>query len=101
MAVRARGSTGCTTSSSSTMLPDVRLEFDRSRLPELPVCVRCILRFDEVTLVPRCRTDACINVSHPTCYIQPPALTARGRCSMPTLKSHSNKRQSSPTLPIR
>jgi hypothetical protein len=57
MAVRARGSTGCTTSSSSNMLPDVRLEFDLSRFIELPVCVRCILRFDEAIL-PRCRTDA-------------------------------------------
>jgi hypothetical protein len=58
MAVRARGSTGCTTSSSSSMLPVVRFEFDRNRLIELPVCVRCTLRFDEVML-PRCRTEAC------------------------------------------
>jgi hypothetical protein len=57
MAVRARGSTGCTTSSSSNMLPDVRLEFDLSLLTELPVWVRCILRFDDAIL-PRCRTDA-------------------------------------------
>ena len=71
MAVRARGSTGCTTiSSSSAMLPDVRLEFDRSLLTELPpVCVRCILRFDEAML-PRCRTDAYINVSHHNCRFQ-------------------------------
>jgi hypothetical protein len=58
MGVRARGSTGCTTSSSSMLLPDVRFEFDRNRLTELPVCVRCILRFDEAML-PRCRTEAC------------------------------------------
>lgn len=57
MAVRARGSTGCTTSSSSDRLPDVRLEFDRSRLIELPVCERCIFRLDDVML-PRCRTEA-------------------------------------------
>ena len=37
MAVRARGSTGCTTSSSSDRLPDVKLEFDRSRLMDQPV----------------------------------------------------------------
>jgi hypothetical protein len=60
MAVRARGSTGCTTSSSSMMLPDVRFEFDRNRLTELPVCVRCILRLEEAML-PRCRTEACFS----------------------------------------
>jgi hypothetical protein len=100
MAVRARGSTGCTTiSSSSATLPDVRLEFDRRRLPEFPVCVRCILRFDEAML-PRCRTDAYIT-SVTMSVASRLRLTARGLCSMPTLKSHSNKRQSSPTLPIR
>ena len=57
MAVRARGSTGCTTSSSSTMLLALRFELDRSRLVELPVCVRCILTFDDAML-PRCRTEA-------------------------------------------
>jgi hypothetical protein len=58
MAVRARGSTGCTTSSSSSTLFEVRFEFDRSRLAVLSVRVRCIFRFDEVTLF-RCRTEAC------------------------------------------
>jgi hypothetical protein len=58
MAVRARGSTGCTTSSSSSTLLEVRFEFDRSRLAVLSVRVRCIFRFDEVTLF-RCRTEAC------------------------------------------
>lgn len=57
MAVRARGSTGCTTSSSSSRLPDVRFEFDRSRLAVLSVRVRCIFRFDEAMLL-RWRTDA-------------------------------------------
>ena len=100
MAVRARGSTGCTTSSSSDILPEVRLEFDRRRLTELPVWVRCIFRFDEVIL-PRCRTEACVHVSLVVSTLVPIQLTARGLCSMPTLKSHNNKRQSSPTLPIR
>lgn len=81
--MRARGSTGCTISSSSSTLPDVRLEFDRMRPAELSVRVRWMLRLDEVMLF-RGRTDA-----------------ARGRCSMPTLKSHNSNLQSSPTLPIR
>lgn len=57
MAVRARGSTGCTTSSSSTKLSELRFELDRSRLVELPVGVRCIFTFDDAML-PRCRTEA-------------------------------------------
>jgi hypothetical protein len=57
MAARARGSTGCTTSSSSRRLPEVRFELDRSLLALLSVRVRCIFRFDEVILL-RCRTEA-------------------------------------------
>lgn len=82
MAVRARGSTGCRTSSSSRALPDVRLELERSRPAELSVRVRCILRVVETVLL-RGRREA-----------------ARGRCSMPTLKSHNSNLVSSPTLPI-
>lgn len=63
MGVRARGSTGCTTSSSSSTLPVVRFEFERSRLTELPVCVRCIFKLDEAML-PRCRTEAWRIVSY-------------------------------------
>jgi hypothetical protein len=81
IAVRARGSTGCTTSSSSSALPDVRLEFDRMRPAELSVRVRWMLAD---AMLFRGRSEA-----------------ARGRCSIPTLKSHSNNRVSSPTLPIR
>jgi len=57
MAVRARGSTGWITSSSSSKLPDVRFEFDRNRFAVLSVRVRCTLRFDEAILL-RCRTEA-------------------------------------------
>lgn len=59
IAVRARGSTGCTTSPSSSRLPDVRLEFDRSLDAEPSVRVRCILSVDDVILL-RCLTDACL-----------------------------------------
>jgi hypothetical protein len=62
MAVRALGSTGCTTSSSSSMLPDVRFEFDRTRVLDPSVLVRCIFSVADVTLL-RCLTDACIRVS--------------------------------------
>jgi hypothetical protein len=59
--VRARGSTGWTTSSSSRRLPEVRFEFDRSLFAVLSVRVRCIFRFDEAMLL-RCRTDAWIGL---------------------------------------
>lgn len=62
IAVRARGSTSCTTSSSSIMLPDVRFELDRNRAFDPSVRVRCILSVADVTLL-RCLTDACILVS--------------------------------------
>jgi hypothetical protein len=58
MAVRARGSTGWTTSSSSSRLPEVRFESDRSRFAVLSVRVRCIFKFEEAMLL-RCRTEAC------------------------------------------
>lgn len=59
MAVRARGSTGCTTSCSPppSALPDVRLESDLSRVVELSARVRGCGTCDE--MLPRCRTDAC------------------------------------------
>lgn len=63
IAVRARGSTGCTTSSSSSVLPEVRFELERNRLAELSVRVRCIFRFAEVILL-RWRTEAWIHVRH-------------------------------------
>src|SRR4051794_2824046 len=58
IAVRARGSTGCTTSPSSR-LAAVRFESDRSRVVEPLVWLRCIFRVVEATLL-RCLTDACI-----------------------------------------
>jgi hypothetical protein len=58
MAVRARGSTGCTTSASSCVAV-VRLELERSRVIEPSVRVRCIFRVADAIL-PRCLTDAYI-----------------------------------------
>lgn len=66
MAVRARGSTGCTTCSSA--LPVVRLESDRSRVVELSGRVRGGGTWEE--MLPRCRTDACD--SPPTVSKTPP-----------------------------
>lgn len=80
IAVRARGSTGCTTSSSSSRLPEVRFELERKRLAELSVRVRCIFRFAEVILL-RWRTEAWIHISmqfHFSCPDLIEKLTARG-----------------------
>jgi hypothetical protein len=44
------------------MLPDVRFEFDRTRVLDPSVLVRCIFSVADVTLL-RCLTDACIRVS--------------------------------------
>lgn len=61
--VRARGSTEWITSSSSSILPEVRFEFDRNRFAVLSVRVRCIFKLDEAILL-RCRTEALSSVSH-------------------------------------
>jgi hypothetical protein len=64
MAVRARGSTGWITASSSGILPELRFEFDRKRFAVLFVPVRCIFRLDDATLL-RCRIEACTDaISH-------------------------------------
>ena len=102
MAVRARGSTGCTISSSST-LGSVRFEFDRRRAIDPSVRLRCSFMLVDATL-PRCLTDAYVGQSASNVvprWCEKAVNTAFGRCSMPTLKSHSSSRQSSPTLPIR
>lgn len=61
IAVRARGSTGCTISSSSATLPVVRFESERNRLTEPSVLVRCIFKVDDAILL-RCRTEACCSL---------------------------------------
>lgn len=95
MAVRDRGSTGWLMFSPSS--PTVVVDSSR------PACASslwaCVVSFDETDAL--CRTESYTAVRSKTLWGARGLLTALGRCSIPTLKSHRHSRQSSPTLPKR
>lgn len=87
MAVRDRGSTGwLVVWSISSLSFSVPLESERTRLSPLSARWRLAVCEFGNTILLRLRVEA---------------WWARGRWSMPTLKSHNSRRQSSPTLPNR
>ena len=114
----ARDDTGWGNTPTSVSASPVaeRFELERTRLVVV-FCVSALWRRDVTETELRCLTDACTTHTsqHPAGSIllfararsrqlyhgARSTRTALGRCSMPTLKSHRQIRQSSPTLPKR